>query len=196
LNKLIKNICVFASASNNLKEIYYKNAVHLGELIGENGYNIVYGGSHRGLMYACAKAAGEKGSDIYGIMPQKLADMGFTNPQDCKEFYITKGMRERKAKLDEISDAVISIPGGFGTLEEISEIIVQRQLGYNYKPIVFLNTANFYDKLIDFLNYFISENFAHEVSRNIYYIAQTPEDAIEYINNYIPDKSLEKFARF
>ena len=189
----IMRICVFASASNDLKEIYYKDAQLLGELIAKNGYDLVYGGSHRGLMYASAKSAKQYGSKIIGVMPEKLANLGFTNPEDCEEFYVTKGMRERKAKLDEISDAVIAIAGGYGTLEELSEIIVQKQLNYNNKPIVILNTDGFYDKLIEFFNDIILKGFAHNDTERIYYVAQTPEEALEYINNYVPEKLTDKY---
>ena len=136
---MIKNVCVFASSSNNLDPQYYIDASKLGEIIGKNGLNIVYGGSRLGLMYACASEVKENGGKIIGIMPQKLYDFGCGNPEDCDEFILTSGMRERKAKMDEISDAVIALPGGFGTLEEISEMIVQKQLGYNSKPIVLLS---------------------------------------------------------
>ena len=147
---IIKNICVFASASNDLAEVYYKDAQKLGRLIAELGYGVVYGGSRRGLMYACAGAVKEAGGKVYGIMPEKLANIGLANPEDCDEFYVTKGMRERKAKLDELSDAVVAIAGGFGTLEEISEMITQKQLGYSNKPIVILNTNGLYNSLVDF----------------------------------------------
>lgn len=184
----IKNICVFASASNNLAEIYYKDAQKLGTLIGENGYNIVYGGSHRGLMYATANAVKEHGGKIYAVMPQKMVDVGFDNPQDCEEFYVTLGMRERKAKLDEISDAVIAIAGGFGTLEELTEMMVQKQLGYSNKPTVILNTNHFYDSLINLFKEMEAQSFTHGRVDEIVYIANTPEEAIGYINNYIPEK--------
>ena len=190
----IKNICVFASSSNDLDEIYYKDARKLGLLIGQSGMNIVYGGSRRGLMYACAGAVKEAGGKLIGIMPKKLANMGFANPDDCKDFHITEGMRERKALLDKLSDAVIAIPGGYGTLEELSEMIVQKQLGYNNKPIVVLNTAGFYNKLIEFMDSTILLNFANNNAKNLYYIASSPEEAISYIQNYIPVEIGSKFA--
>lgn len=191
----INNICVFASSSNHLEEIFYKDARELGLLIGQNGFNIVYGGSRLGMMYACAGAVKEKGGNIIGIMPERLANMGCSNPEDCTEFILTTGMRERKAKLDELSDAVIAIAGGYGTLEELSELIVQKQLGYNNKPIVILNTDGFYDKLIEFFETIICRNFANEESRKLYYIAKTPIDAIEYIKNYVPEEIGSKFVR-
>lgn len=181
---MIKSVCVFASSSNKLDENFYNDASELGKLLGKNSIDIVYGGSRLGLMYACAGSVKENGGRIIGIMPQKLYDLGCGNPEDCDEFYLTSGMRERKAKMDEKSDAVIALPGGFGTLEEISEMIVQKQLGYNSKPIVLLNTKGFYNNLMSFFDAIIQENFAKENSRDLYYIANTPNDAIKYINNY------------
>lgn len=191
----IKNICVFASSSNFLEEIFYSDAQKLGNLIGENGYNIVYGGSKLGMMYACARAVKAAGGKIIGIMPEKLANMGCANPEDCDEFILTPGMRERKAKLDELSDAVIAIAGGYGTLEELAELIVQKQLGYNNKPIVILNTSGFYDKLIEFFETMITRNFANKESRKLYFVAQTPAEAIEYIKKYEPKVIESKFVR-
>ena len=189
----IKNICVFASASNDLAEVYYKDAQGLGTLIAQHGYGIVYGGSRRGLMYACACAVRQAGGKVYGIMPEKLANIGLANPEDCDEFYVTKGMRERKAKLDELSDAVIAIAGGFGTLEEISEMITQKQLGYSNKPIVILNTNGLYNPLVDFFESIINQGFADKELRNIYYVAHSPEDALNYIENYHNETAYVKY---
>ena len=190
----IKNICVFASSSNDLDEKFYLAARELGLLMGQAGMNIVYGGSRRGLMYACAGAVKESGGKLIGIMPEKLANMGFANPDDCTEFHLTDGMRERKAKMYALSDAIIAIPGGFGTLEEVSEMIVQKQLGYNNKPVIFLNTSGFYNKLIEFFESTIELRFANDNARKLYYIAQTPDDAINYLKNYTPVEIGSKFA--
>jgi uncharacterized protein (TIGR00730 family) len=195
LTNNIKNICVFASSSNHLDEIFYKDARDLGLLIGQNDYNIVYGGSKLGLMYACAGAVKETGRKIIGIMPEKIANFGCANPEDCDEFILTAGMRERKAKLDEISDAVIALSGGYGTLEELAEIIVQKQLAYNNKPIVILNTDGFYDKLIEFFEVIIKRNFANPASINLFYIAKTPQEAIDYIKNYQPVEYDVKYVK-
>ena len=186
---------MFASSSNYLDDIFYKDAREIGILIGKHGYNIVYGGSKLGMMYACAKAVKEYRGKVIGIMPERLANLGCANPEDCDEFILTSGMRERKAKLDEMSDAVIAIAGGYGTLEELSELIVQKQLGYNNKPIVILNTDGFYDKLVEFFETLIQRNFANKTSRKLYYIAKTPSDAIEYINKYQPEEINSKFVK-
>lgn len=191
----IKNICVYASASNDVAEVYYQAAQELGALIAKSGYGFVYGGSRRGLMFAGASSARANGGKVYGVMPEKLANVGLANPEDCDEFYITSGMRERKAKLDALSDAVIAIAGGFGTLEEISEMITQKQLGYTNKPIVILNTNGLYDHLVAFFDNIISQRFADEELHNIYYVAKTPKEAIEYIETYKNDKVYIKYKQ-
>lgn len=177
------NICVFASSSNDLEGIFYKDASELGHLMGINSMNIVYGGSRLGMMYICASKVKENGGKVIGVMPQRLYDI-CGNAEDCDEFILTSGMRERKAKMDEISDGVIALAGGFGTLEELSEMIVQKQLGYNKKPIVLLNTNGFYNNLIMFFDKIIESKFAKKGTEELYYIAQTPRDAINYIKEY------------
>lgn len=182
---MIKNVCVFASSCNYLDESYYQEAFEFGDLLSINGFDMVYGGSSLGLMWACAEQVKNNGGRIIGVMPEKLYNIGISTDV-CVELIITEGIRERKAKMDEISDAVVALPGGFGTLEELSEMIVQKQLGYNNKPIVLLNTNGFYDKLNEFFEQIIEEKFARQNSRELYYIAQTPKDAVEYLKNYVP----------
>lgn len=182
-NNNIKTICVFASSSNDIEQCFYNDAFELGRLIAKNDYNIVYGGSNRGLMGAVTNSAKNNGADIVGVMPEKLYNFGIEKG-NCTDFILTKGMRERKAKMDELSQALIALPGGFGTLEELSEMIVQKQLGYNNKPIVILNTNNYYNDLIAFFNNVINKNFAPKETKDICFFAKNANDAIEYINNY------------
>ncbi len=188
---MIKKVCVFASSSSILDEVYFRDAENLGMLLGKNGFDLVYGGSNLGLMWASASAAKQYGAKITGVMPEKLYKLCVSKEEACDEFYVTSGMRERKAKLDNLSDAIIALPGGFGTLEELSEMIVQKQLGYNKKAIVLLNTNNFYTKLNEFFEVIIGEKFAKERSREMYYIAKTPEDAVEYLKNYVEPQIVE-----
>lgn len=180
-----KRVCVFASSSSLLDESYLKAASELGALLGQNGFDYVYGGSNLGLMWASAKAAKDNGAKICGVMPEKLYKLCVSKEEACDEFFVTEGMRERKAKLDELSDAIIALPGGFGTLEELAEMIVQKQLGYNKKPIVLLNTNGFYNKLNEFFEVIISEKFAKAQTREMYFIANTPLEAIKYLQNYV-----------
>ncbi len=183
MNKDIKTICVFASASDNIDNIYFKAAHELGSEIANNGYDLIYGGSNLGLMGEVTSSARLRGSEIIGVMPEKLYNLGI-NPGECSRFILTKGMRERKAKMDELSQALIALSGGFGTLEELAEMIVQKQLGYNNKPIVLLNTNGFYDNLVKFFDDIINQKFAPQISKEMYYVAKTPKEALEYINSY------------
>lgn len=180
----IKSICVYSSSSNKLDNIYYQAAEELGKLMGKAGYTLIYGGGTLGTMWTNAKAAMDSGAKVIGVIPEKLHNIGVGNPH-C-ELIVTKCMRTRKAKIDELSDAVIAISGGFGTLEELSEMIVQKQLGYTTKAIVILNTAGFYDDLIKFFDNMIEKNFANIDMKDSYYIARTPQEAIDYLNNYQP----------
>lgn len=179
----IKRICIFASSCNYLEKSYYEVASEFGELLAKSGFDMVYGGSSLGLMWACAEQVKKNGRQIIGVMPERLHNMGVYT-DDCVDLFVTPCMRSRKAKMDELSDGVVALAGGFGTLEELSEMIVQKQLGYNNKPIVLLNTNGFYDKLIEFFEEIIKQNFASNKARNLYYVAQTAEEAIEYIKNY------------
>ena len=180
---MIDNVCVFASSCNFLDKVYYDDAKELGRLLAQNNMNMVYGGSCLGLMWACAKEVKANGKRLIGIMPEKLKEMDVFSDY-CDEFYVTPCMRSRKAKMDEMSDAVVALPGGFGTLEELSEMIVQKQLGYNQKAIVILNTNGFYDNLLKFFDDIIQQKFANKKAENLYYIANTPKDAAEYLKNY------------
>ena len=179
----IKRSCIFASSCNYLEKSYYEVASEFGELLAKSGFDMVYGGSSLGLMWACAEQVKKNGRQIIGVMPERLHNMGVYT-DDCVELFVTPCMRSRKAKMDELSDGVVALAGGFGTLEELSEMIVQKQLGYNNKPIVLLNTNGFYDKLIEFFEEIIKQNFASNKAKHLYYVAQTAEEAIEYIKNY------------
>ncbi len=183
------NICVFCSASNGLDESYYTEARKMGELLAENGFNIVYGGSSLGIMGQISKSAKENGAKIIGVIPEKLDKIcKHSDSNIYDEYVVTKGMRDRKAKMDELSDGLVVLPGGFGTLEEVSEMIVQKILGYNNKPIVFLNTNHFYDNLFEFFEQIILEKFAQTRASYYYYLAQTPEEVIGYLQNYVPNE--------
>lgn len=185
MTNYIKNVCVYSSSSEVLPEIYYKEARQLGILMAKAGYNLVYGGGAVGTMWENAKAVKEFGGKVIGVIPEKLQNIGVGNP-DCDELIVTKCMRTRKDKLDRISDAAIALAGGFGTLEELSEMIVQKQLGYNDKAIVILNTNGFYDNLLKFFDDILLQNFAAAESRNFCCIAKTPQEAIDYLINYVP----------
>ena len=189
-----KKICVFASSSNKIDEVYFAAAKELGELISKNNYDLVYGAGCIGTMLTVAKNAKDNGAKIYGVIPKKLTEIG-AGWRECDEYIVTECMASRKKKMQELSDAYIAVPGGFGTLEEISEVIVLKQLGYHSKPIVFLNTNNFYSNLLAQFDTFYEQKFARQENKKLYYIAKTPKETIEYINTYKASELVKKWEK-
>jgi cytokinin riboside 5'-monophosphate phosphoribohydrolase len=177
------NICVFCSSSNALDNCYFDEARELGTLMAANGHRLVYGGANVGLMDKVAITVKENGGNVTGIIPQKIFDRDLATIHAC-ELIVTATMDERKSRMREMSDAFIAMPGGFGTLEEILEVITLKQLDYHHKPVVFVNTNNFYNDLFAQFEKSYSEFFAKENYRHLYYIAYNSNEAINYIENY------------
>lgn len=186
------NICVFCSSSNAIPEIYFDEARQLGKLIGETQSSIVYGGSNVGLMNCCADSARAHGAHSVGIIPQVIHDNNLASHSD-HELIVTPNMRDRKYLMRKRSDAFIALPGGFGTLEEILEVITLKQLHYHNKPIVFINTNNFYDALLAQFEHSYEESFAKPEYRELYFVAQNASEAIEYLASYNPSKMVGKW---
>ncbi|MDP4183703.1 MAG: TIGR00730 family Rossman fold protein [Bacteroidota bacterium] len=181
------NICVFCSSSNGIRECFFEDAAKLGRLIGEHGHSLVNGGSNVGLMEATAKAAREAGAKVTGVIPRLIHDHHLAT-DSAHELIVTENMRDRKYLLRKRSDAFIALPGGFGTLEEILEVITLKQLHYHNKPVVFINSANFYSSLFAQFENAYNENFAKAEYRKLYYVADDVEDAIRYIESYNPEE--------
>jgi len=179
------NICVFCSSSNAIPELYFDEARQLGKLIGDNHHAIVYGGATVGLMHTVAEAARQAGALSLGIIPESIHNRRLSSPLDHEQI-ITPNMRERKYLMRKRSDAFIALPGGFGTLEEILEVITLKQLQYHNKAIVFINTDGFYDSLFAQFERAFRDSFSKEDYKSTYYIAADSVEALRYIENYQP----------
>ena len=177
------NICVFCSSSNAILDVYFREARKMGELIGRNNDVLINGGANVGLMEAVTISASEHGAKTIGIIPERMIDRSLAS-DNSHEVIVTADMMERKARMRDMSDAFIALPGGFGTLEEILEVITLRQLSYHHKPIVFVNTNNYFDHLLRQFGLSYEEQFAKPIYRKLYYVAKTPEQAMNYIKNY------------
>lgn len=182
-----KTICIYASSSNTIDEAYFDAARELGCRIALRGDTMLYGGGMTGLMGAVAGAVHENGGRVVGIMPEIFNVKGIVYDL-CDELVITPGMRERKAAMDKRSDAFIAMPGGFGTLEELLEIITLKQLGYHDKPVVMLNVLGFYDRLAGLFEHIIAGRFATPESGKAFYTASTVTGALDHIDGYKPYK--------
>ncbi len=180
------NICVFSSSSNGIADCYIQDAIVLAQLIAENKMTLINGGANVGLMEVVSATAVKNGAKTIGVIPEKMIHRNLASDK-MHEVIISKDMQERKAKMRELSDAFIALPGGFGTLEEILEVITLKQLDYLSGPIVFINTNGFFDDLFAQFEKSYDENFAKGNYRKIYFVAKTPNEAIEYIINYHPE---------
>lgn len=188
-------ISVFAASSSKIPSEYFSIASELGKAIAQHGHEIVFGGGGIGLMASLADSAMAFGGKVIGVIPKFMVENGWGH-DGINETIVTADMNSRKKKIFEISDAVISLPGGVGTLEELSEAITLKQLGLYRGPIVILNTNGFYNTLINYFEELVNQNFMREQHRNIWYIAQTPEEALEYIDKYDDwDTDYVKIAR-
>lgn len=176
-------ICVFCSSSNAVDQIYFEHAEQLGIQIGIRGHSLIFGGANVGLMEHIAKAVSQNKGHITGIIPQKIHDNKLSSSHP-DEMIITPTMDARKNLMREKANAFIALPGGFGTLEEILEVITLKQLNYHQKPIVFINTNNFFNALFEQFEHSYVESFAKENYRKMYHVVNKPIDAISYIETY------------
>lgn len=188
----MKNICIYCSSSNTIDPVYFDAAGQLATIMAHKGHNLVYGAGCIGLMGEIARTLHAHGGTVTGIIPDRLNVDGVCY-ENCDKLIITKDMRERKHKMDELSDGFIALPGGFGTLEEISEMITGKQLGFHNKPLALLNTNNFYSPLIGFFEQMYSQKFAKDECRSLYFVSDKPEECLGYIENYVPKAISEKY---
>lgn len=186
------NICVFSSSSNAIADVYVQEAIELARLIGQSNFCLINGGSNVGTMDVITREAGKNGAKTIGIIPEKLRDFNLAS-EHAHEIIVSGDMMERKFKMRELADAFIALAGGFGTLEEILEVITLKQLGYHHKAIVFINTNGFYNDLFCQFEKSFDEKFAKESYRRLYFIAQNSEEAMNYVKAYQPEESENKW---
>jgi cytokinin riboside 5'-monophosphate phosphoribohydrolase len=180
-----KHICVYSSSSDMVAPEYFAVARELGAAIAQRGHTLVFGGTNVGLMGACAKAAHQGGGKVIGIIPSFIADRGLAF-EKADELIVTSDMRRRKAIMEERADAFVALPGGFGTLEEMFEIITLKQLQQHNKAIVFLNAAGYYGPLAAALEHMYEAQFAKPAYRQMYSIAPDVATAIKHVESYRP----------
>lgn len=180
-----KKICVYSASSCAVDDVFFETARELGREMARRGFKLIYGGGLVGLMGAVAKGVHEFGGTVIGVIPEALNLKGIVYDL-ADQLIVTKGMRERKAVMDELSDAFIALPGGFGTLEEILEIITLKQLRYHNKPIVIMNIEGYYDPLLAQFDRSIEKHFAKAECEKLYRIAYSVDEALSYIDSYEP----------
>ncbi len=171
------NICVFCASSANIDSRYLDAARELGGLLAREGWRCVNGGGAVGLMGALTDGALDAGGEVTGVIPKFMVDNGWCYDR-LDDVIITADMHQRKQMMSEMADAVIALPGGVGTLEELLETLTWRQLGLVKVPVIILNTMGYYDPLLAMLGHAIDEGFMKESHARLWRVAATPAEAV------------------
>lgn len=188
-----KHICVYCSSSDAVDPRYRAVAAEAGRRIARAGHTLAYGGGNVGLMGAVARAAHEEGGTVFGVIPTALRAREGVAYELADTLLITETMQERKAILFTRADAFLVLPGGFGTLEELTEVLTLKQLHYHDKPIAIVNTDGFYEPLLALFEHFYQARFAKEAYRTLYHVAPDPADALAYFDTYRPGRAEDKW---
>jgi hypothetical protein len=176
-----KTVVVYGASSADAEKVFVDAAFQLGSLIAKAGKRLVSGAGSTGLMAAVENGALAAGGVSIGIIPQFMVDNGWLH-EGLTEVRVTATMHERKNMMAEMADAVVALPGGTGTFEELFEIITWKMLGLFVKPIIILNTDHYYDPLLDMLDRTAQRHFMNPVFKKLWAVAQTPEEALTLVD--------------
>jgi uncharacterized protein (TIGR00730 family) len=176
----IKSVCVYSASSTQIAPVYFEVAEELGRLLARKRINLINGAGCIGLMAATSNAALAEGGMVTCVIPRFMVEQGWHH-QGLTRLVETDTMHERKQLMAEMSDGVIALPGGCGTLEELLEIITWKQLGLYLKPIVILNIDGYYNPLLEMLKNAIDGNFMRKEHQAIWQVASTAEEAIDML---------------
>ena len=177
---MIRNVAVFCASSNGSNSIYREAAIELGTFLARHNIGIIYGGANVGLMQALAESSLTAGGRVVGVIPEVLVDLEVAH-HGITELHITSTMHTRKAMMSDLADAFLILPGGFGTFEEMFEVLAWQTLRLHQKPILLLNIGGFYDKLLEFLDHCVAEGLLQQKSRDNLLVARSIEAAFEQL---------------
>lgn len=190
----MQSVCVYCASSTQIDEKYFRAAEELGTLIAQRGLRLITGAGRLGLMNTVQDAALAAGGEAIGVIPTFMVKEGWHHT-GLTQLIETGSMHERKQTMANLSDGVIALPGGCGTMEELLEIITWKQLGLYLNPIVILNIDGFYDSLLEQLKRALDDNFMRAIHADIWKVATTPAEAVELLmTTPVWDKSIRKFA--
>ena len=193
MNK-IASVCVYSASSTKIDPVYFDTAYELGTLLGQQHIRLINGAGNMGLMSAVSDAVLAAGGEVTGVIPRFMVEQGWHHT-GLTRLVEVESMHERKKMIADLSDAVIALPGGCGTLEELLEIITWKQLGLYLNPVVILNVKGYFDPLLAMLQRAVEENFMRTQHGSIWHVAKTVREAVELVHT-VPlwDVSIRKFA--
>ena len=183
----MKRITVFCGASSGFDTVYHSQAIHVGQTLVKHNIELVYGAGRIGIMGAVAEGVLGAGGRAIGVIPRFLCSKEIAHDA-LTELILVDTMHERKAKMHELCDGIIALPGGYGTLEELFEMLTWAQLGLHKKPIGILNTAGYYDALFALIQTMVDRGFLKEVNQDMLLVSDDIEDLLSQMRSYIaPD---------
>lgn len=181
---MVKRICVYCGSNPGNRPGYKLAAISLAETIVERGYELVYGGANVGIMGVIADAALAKGGKVHGVIPGALIEKEIAH-QGLTRLYSVGSMAERKQKMADLSDGFVSLPGGAGTMDEMFEMWVWAQLGWNDKPSALMNVEGYYDHLLRFLDHQATEGYVKQAHRDMLVVSDNASDILDQFENYV-----------
>jgi uncharacterized protein (TIGR00730 family) len=181
----MKRVAVYCGSSRGYNDAYAYAATMLGEAIARRGIGLVYGGAAVGLMGIVADAALALGGEVHGVIPRALATKELAHSK-LTELYVVSSMHERKAKMSDLSDGFIAMPGGFGTLDELFEALTWAQLGFHQKPVGLYNVRGYYDPLVAFAEHAVREGFVSAEHCGMMLVTEDAEELLDRMNGYVP----------
>ena len=190
----MKSICVFAGSAKGVRESYTKSAKDLGLEIAKREFSMVYGGGSKGLMGIVADAALEGGAIVTGVITERLHDVEVGH-NNLTSLEIVPSMHERKARMAELTDAIISLPGGVGTWEEFFEALAWNQLGIYSKPIILFNVDGYYTKLLEFTQFSVEQGFLPKTTQEELFISDSLDEIFKFINSFHEKNTDDWFKR-
>ncbi len=193
----MKSICVYCGSNAGSKPAYAERARTLGARIATEGLQLVYGGGNVGLMGIVADAVLEHGGEVVGVIPEQLVQWEVAHT-GVTRLEVVANMHERKARMFDLADAFVALPGGFGTLDEMFEMLTWRQLGLGRKPCAFLDVDGFYSPLIGMIDRMVEERFLHQDQRHDLWHGEDIDALFAWMRDYTPaqaDKWLDEKRR-
>lgn len=183
--KKIGSLLVYCGSNEGIRPSYKQAAFQLGQLFARHKIDLVYGGGNVGLMRTIADSVLEAGGQVTGIIPNFLLEKEVAH-NGVTHMHVVSSMHERKALMERLCDGVIALPGGFGTMDELFEILTWAQLGLHFKPIGLLNVNNFYNHFIAHLDKMVEEGFLKPSNRSLLIVSSSPEDLLNQMIEYQP----------
>ena len=179
-----KSVCVFCASADGLAPHYYDSAFEMGKLIAENGITLVYGAGRTGLMGALAEGALQSGGEVIGIVPVGLESPQLIYTTGLTRLEMTEDIQKRKARMNELAEAFIALPGGFGTIDEMFEVLTWSQIGKHRKPAAFLNVDGYFDLLLEWIQRAYQDHFIYEEHLDLFVEDTTAAGVLEKLADF------------